>query len=174
MFYGVQNMEGFTIRMNNVLVKQYDQKISKPLNMSLLPLKSRTKYNRRDILFEFVTAVTTTIPIVEILQPQPVCAMVERSSTTMTIAATPATEDTIWMTGKMPQIPGQKPKDKNDVSGTRKDPNFLRSLSDCKNQCENTGSIGGYAKSKDECLSECQDICCTTYQQCTFPIVQRI
>lgn len=87
----------------------------------------------------------------------------------------PKPDDTIWMTGKMPMIPGQKPKDKNDVTGTRKDPNFLRSLSDCKNQCENmTGSNNGYAKEKDECFSECQDICCTTYQQCTFPIVQRI
>ena len=89
----------------------------------------------------------------------------------------PRPEDTIWMTGKMPKIPGQKPKDKSDVTGTRKDPNFLRSLSDCKNQCENmTGasSNAGYAKGKEECLSECQDICCTTYQQCTFPIVQRI
>jgi hypothetical protein len=89
----------------------------------------------------------------------------------------PKPEDTIWMTGKMPIIPGQKPKDKSDVTGTRKDPSFLRSLSDCKNQCENmTGasSNSGYAKGKEECLSECQDICCTTYQQCTFPIVQRI
>jgi hypothetical protein len=90
-----------------------------------------------------------------------------------TTTATP--EDTVWITGKMPLIPGQKPKDKTDLTGTRKDPNFLRSLSDCKNQCENmTGSNDGYAKGKNECLSECQDICCTTYQQCTFPIVQRI
>lgn len=83
-------------------------------------------------------------------------------------------EDTIWLTGKVPVVPGQKVKDKNDVSGTRKDPNFLRSLSDCKNQCENTLGSDGYAKTKEECLSECQDICCTTYQQCTFGIVQRI
>ncbi len=90
----------------------------------------------------------------------------------------PKPEDTIWLTGKMPRIPGQKTKDKSDVTGTKKDPNFLRSLSDCKNQCENmtgaTNSNSGYAKGKDECLSDCQDICCTTYQQCTFPIVQRI
>jgi hypothetical protein len=83
-------------------------------------------------------------------------------------------EDTIWLTGKDPKVPGKKPRDKNDVSGTRKDPNFLRSLADCKNQCENTIGSDGYAKTKEECLSECQDICCTTYQQCTFAIVQRI
>jgi hypothetical protein len=83
-------------------------------------------------------------------------------------------EDTLWITGKAPKIPGQKQKDKNDVSGTRKDPNFLRSLSDCKGQCERTPTSDGYAKSKEDCLSECQDICCATYEQCTFGIVPRI
>jgi hypothetical protein len=83
-------------------------------------------------------------------------------------------EDSLWITGKAPKIPGQKPKDKNDVSGTRKDPNFLRSLSDCKGQCERTPTSDGYAKSKEDCLSECQDICCSTYEQCTFGIVPRI
>jgi hypothetical protein len=74
-------------------------------------------------------------------------------------------EPTIYLTGKAPIIPGQKLKDKNDVSGTRKDPNFLRSLSDCKSQCENRAGPDGLAKSKEDCLSECQDICCTTYEQ---------
>jgi hypothetical protein len=81
---------------------------------------------------------------------------------------------TIWQSGKAPQVPGQKPKDKNDVKGTRRDPSFLRSISDCKSQCENTSSNTGLAKSKEDCLSECQDICCTTYEQCTFAIVPRI
>lgn len=99
--------------------------------------------------------------------------------TFLTVAATTTpqsalADDTIYITGKAPQVPGQKPaKDKNDVKGTRKDPNFLRSISDCKSQCENSGS-GGLAKSKEDCLSECQDICCTTYEQCTFSIVPRI
>jgi hypothetical protein len=81
---------------------------------------------------------------------------------------------TIWLSGKPPRIPGMKPKDKNDVSGTRKDPSFLRSIADCKNQCENVAGPDGLSKSKEECLSECQDICCTTYEQCTFAIVPRI
>ena len=89
-------------------------------------------------------------------------------------AADPA-QSTIWLTGKTPKVPGQKPKDKNDTRGTRKDSGFLRSISDCKNQCENSGAgPDGFAKSKEECLSECQDICCTTYEQCTFAIVPRI
>lgn len=41
-------------------------------------------------------------------------------------------EPTIWKSGKTPIVPGQKPKDKNDTSGTRKDSSFLRSISACK------------------------------------------
>ena len=40
--------------------------------------------------------------------------------------------DTVWKTGKSPEVPGQKPKDKGDVKGTKKDPSFLRSVSDCR------------------------------------------
>jgi hypothetical protein len=90
------------------------------------------------------------------------------------IPASAAEEKTSWRTGKEPIVPGKKPRDKNDVSGTKKDPNFLRSLSDCKNQCETNFGPDGYARSKEDCLSDCQDVCCTTYQQCTFAIVPRI
>lgn len=79
----------------------------------------------------------------------------------------------IWKSGKAPIVPGQKPKDKNDVSGTRKDPNFLRSIATCRSQCELSTSPDGFARSREECLSDCQDICCTTYEQCTFAIVPR-
>jgi len=86
------------------------------------------------------------------------------------LSANAVEEKTQWITGKTPKIPGQKPKDPNDTRGTRKDPGFLRSISDCKSQCENANG----SKSKEDCLSECQDICCTTYEQCTFAIVPRI
>jgi hypothetical protein len=79
---------------------------------------------------------------------------------------------TIYITGKPPILPGESSQSKSNNSntqGTRKDPNFLRSISDCKSQCELQGT-----KSKEECLSECQDICCKTYEQCTFAIVPRI
>lgn len=76
--------------------------------------------------------------------------------------------NTIYISGKTPKVPGAKPKDKNDLSGTKKDPNFLRSIADCKSQCESKG------KTKEDCLSECQDICCMTYEQCTFNIVPRM
>jgi len=90
------------------------------------------------------------------------------SPTTAADASTRTATKTIYISGKTPLVPGQKPKDKNETAGTRRDPNFLRSLSDCKSQCESQG------KPKDECLSDCQDICCTTYEQCTFAIVPRI
>ena len=48
------------------------------------------------------------------------------------LAASTATEPTIWKSGKEPIVPGKKPRDKNDVSGSRKDPDFLRSVSTCK------------------------------------------
>jgi hypothetical protein len=83
-------------------------------------------------------------------------------------------DGTVWLTGKYPQVPGQKPRDKSDVKGTRKDNNFLRSISDCKSQCERTSAADGLARPKEDCLSECQDICCESYEQCTFAIVPRI
>jgi len=83
-------------------------------------------------------------------------------------------ETTIYKSGKTPIVPGQKPKDKSDNTGTRRDGTFLRSISNCKTQCEATNGSDGFARSKEECLSDCQDICCTTYEQCTFGIVPRI
>ena len=120
-------------------------------------LTSRPKISRRDLLLAsagIFLGIPTASPII-----QPANAEEER---------------TIWLTGKAPKVPGQKPKDKGDYSGTKKDPSFLRSLSDCKSQCENTPGPDGLARSKEDCLSDCQDICCTTYEQCTFAIVPRI
>ena len=87
-----------------------------------------------------------------------------------TLADTP----TIFKSGKSPIVAGAKPKDKGDVKGTRKDPDFLRSVADCRSQCQNTLGPDGLSKPKEDCLSECQDICCKTYEQCTFDIVPRI
>jgi hypothetical protein len=89
-------------------------------------------------------------------------------------SAMAAAEPTVYRSGKAPVVAGQKAKDKNDVKGTRKDPDFLRSVADCRSQCIITPGSDGYAKSKEDCLSECQDVCCTTYETCTFNIVPRI
>ena len=89
------------------------------------------------------------------------------------LSSAESTGATIWKTGKAPEVPGQTPKDKSDTKGTRKDPNFLRSIADCKGKCENSPGPDGLARSSAECLSACQDICCTTYEQCTFAIIAR-
>ena len=52
------------------------------------------------------------------------------ASTTSTSTST--ADATIWKSGKQPIVPGKKQKDKNDVNGTRKDPDFLRSIATCK------------------------------------------
>mmetsp|Transcript_29300 Transcript_29300/g.41931 ORF Transcript_29300/g.41931 Transcript_29300/m.41931 type:complete len:196 (+) Transcript_29300:47-634(+) len=78
-----------------------------------------------------------------------------------------------YYTGKQPVIPGTKPREKGDVKGSKKDPQFLLSLSQCKSQCETRSNPNSELKSKEDCLSECQDICCNSYEQCTFAIVQR-
>ena len=87
-----------------------------------------------------------------------------------------ATGATKYISGKPPQI-GGKPAPKSssgDLKGTKKDPDFLRSIADCRSQCQATAGPDGLSKSKEDCLSECQDICCKTYEQCTFNIVPRI
>jgi hypothetical protein len=87
-----------------------------------------------------------------------------------------AADSTKYISGKTPQLPGVEVKKKadGDKKGTRKDPNFLRSISDCKSKCQLTPGSDGYSRSKEDCLSECQDICCTTYEQCSFNIVPRL
>jgi len=116
--------------------------------------------NRRDFVGAFMGAFAAGVLI--------------EGKTSAAEAAEQGQSATIWMSGKPPKVPGQKPKDKNDLSGTRKDPSFLRSISSCKSQCENSVGPDGFARSKEECLSDCQDICCTTYEQCSFAIVPRI
>jgi hypothetical protein len=81
---------------------------------------------------------------------------------------------TIYISGKPPQVGGKAVPTSKDVKGTRKDPDFLRSIADCRSQCQQTPGPDGLSKSKEDCLSECQDICCKTYEQCTFNIVPRI
>lgn len=74
-----------------------------------------------------------------------------------------------YISGKNPK---GKPNKDGDTKGTRKDPAFLRSLSTCKSQCESASNT--ISKSKEDCLEECQEICCTTYEQCTFAIIPQI
>lgn len=89
-------------------------------------------------------------------------------------ADSPLPPGTKYISGKTPLAPGEVKKKSDNTKGTRKDPDFLRSIADCRNQCQGAPGSDGLAKSKEDCLSECQDICCKTYEQCTFNIVPRL
>lgn len=106
--------------------------------------------------------------------PMVVLAAADAPAAAATTSGATTTAATVYKSGKTPIVPGQKPRDKGDVRGTRKDPDFLRSIADCRSQCQNSVGSDGYARAKEDCLSECQDICCKTYEQCTFDIVPRI
>ena len=117
---------------------------------------------------EWMTATTSTL-----LATASSITLLSNSKPEQALAATVESGDVIWKTGRAPIVPGKTPpSDKGDVKGTRKDPNFLRSVADCKGKCENSLDSDGLARSATECLQACQDICCTTYEQCTFTIVR--
>lgn len=135
------------------------------------PLSARTPMEQED---NVATKSSSPLPRRQVLQVALSAVLFGASALPAVAAAADEKEKTVYLTGKAPKVPGQKPKDKSDVSGTRKDPKFLRSLSDCKSRCETIPTSEGLARSKEDCLSECQDICCATYEQCTFGIVPRI
>ena len=72
-----------------------------------------------------------------------------------------------YKSGKTPYIDGEqsKDKDKNTV-GSRKETSFLRAMSDCKTKCQQPGE--GLAK--NDCVQDCQDQVCNSYEQCSFKI----
>lgn len=68
----------------------------------------------------------------------------------------------IYKSGKNPM-----PVDPNDPKkGSKKDTSFLRCLSSCKQDCQKPGE--GMAKL--DCVQDCQDQCCSTYEQCSFKV----
>jgi hypothetical protein len=125
--------------------------------------------NRRHAFLKLTTVGGGAILSTWMLHPSTAGAAATNNNTKESTSSTA----TIWLTGKAPKVPGQAPKDKSDTQGTKRDPNFLRSISDCKSQCEQSNGPDGYARSKEECLELCQDICCKTYEQCTFAITPR-
>ena len=68
----------------------------------------------------------------------------------------------VYKSGKSPSGPN-----KNDPKlGTKKEPSFLRCVSNCKSDCQKPGE--GLAK--NDCVADCQDQCCSSYEQCSFKI----
>ncbi|KAJ1624362.1 hypothetical protein T492DRAFT_844789 [Pavlovales sp. CCMP2436] len=83
------------------------------------------------------------------------------------LVAGPATSRaTEWLSGR---TPGGKPKD-GDPTGTKKDSRYLRCLSNCLPSC--IGGPSGVQRERSDCLQQCQDECCQSYEQCSYRAVK--
>ena len=75
----------------------------------------------------------------------------------------------IYKSGKTPQAvdgPSSSRSPGDSKAGSRKDIDFLRRMSNCKTICQRPGE--GLAKI--DCVQDCQDQCCDSYEQCSFKI----
>lgn len=74
----------------------------------------------------------------------------------------------IYKSGKAPYLATGSPSDTKDDKGPggRKETGFLRAMSNCKTKCQQPGE--GLAK--NDCIQDCQDQCCNSYEQCSFRI----
>lgn len=113
---------------------------------------------------EFVTHTTASLlvgalSLVTITPPRMVQAA--ESSTDNPSTETNPVAPRRWISGK-----SEKPRGSKDRTGTKRDSNYLRCLSDCTTECRKPGQ--GPSKDNAECLEACQDYCCKTYEQCTY------
>lgn len=70
------------------------------------------------------------------------------------------TSKVTYKSGKSPVgLPAVKTDSKKDIT-------FLRCMSNCKTDCQKPGE--GLAKL--DCIQDCQDQCCNSYEQCSFKI----
>lgn len=83
-------------------------------------------------------------------------------SSDMTVAAETKKPLLTYKSGKSPTAANPN----NPKEGTKKEPAFLRCVSNCKSDCQKPGE--GLAK--NDCVSDCQDQCCSSYEQCSFKI----
>lgn len=67
----------------------------------------------------------------------------------------------VYKSGKNPRPNPSDPK-----AGSKKDSTFLKCLSSCKQDCQRPSA--GLAKG--DCVQDCQDQCCASYEQCSFKI----
>ena len=73
-------------------------------------------------------------------------------------------ENMIYKSGKNPKGPNKD----GDKTGTKKDYKFLKCMSGCKADCQSPSS--GLATQRNDCVQDCQDQCCDTYEQCSYKI----
>ena len=75
-------------------------------------------------------------------------------------AAQPSGSGLVYKSGKNPVQ-----QDPNDPKvGSKKDTSFLRCMSNCKAKCQ----LPSEGLAKSDCVVDCQDQCCATYEQCSF------
>lgn len=67
----------------------------------------------------------------------------------------------VYKSGKNPRPNPSDPK-----AGSKKDSSFLKCLSSCKQDCQRPAA--GLAKG--DCVQDCQDQCCASYEQCSFKV----
>lgn len=86
--------------------------------------------------------------------------MLLTDSRPITTTTTTAASNIYYRSGKSPEgLPSSK-------SDSKKDINFLRCISDCKSRCQ----LPGQGLAKTDCIQDCQDQCCTSYEQCSYKI----
>lgn len=78
------------------------------------------------------------------------------------LAAQDVQNPRIYKSGKNPDGVSSK----ESTVGTKKDTSFLRCMSNCKTQCQ----LPGEGLVKSDCVQDCQDQCCNSYEQCSFKI----
>ncbi len=78
----------------------------------------------------------------------------------------------IYKSGKAPifSTGEQKDTNKGSYTGSKKEITFLRCMSRCKTRCQ--APAEGLAR--NDCVQDCQDICCNSYEQCSFKIKSTI
>lgn len=116
-------------------------------NIMIQPLRSSVSKKKRNLAIATFTCVLS----INTLNP-PCHAAIETSPSTASAV--------IYKTGKSPEGLSTSPAD------SRKDKTFLRCMSNCKTDCQKPGE----GPAKLDCVQDCQDQCCNSYEQCSFKI----
>ncbi len=106
--------------------------------------------------FSRVLSISLTVASLEVIN-------LSYSSPRFFVSASPTI---IYKSGKTPYIEGSSLGRKDSNSESKKDISFLRCISNCKAKCQ----LPGEGLAKNDCVQDCQDQCCNSYEQCSFRI----
>lgn len=116
----MRSMMSYSLTLKNIILMLSLFAVSEGLSMSRST--QRRKPNESSLLLDRRLSIVSLTGLLTI----PVVSLLPQSSTA---EVTPGTN---FFTGKPPKVPGAKKRDPNDTKGTKKDPSFLRSVSNCK------------------------------------------